>query len=94
MHRNNFTLFAFNFFNNNKIFTQLGNYLQDKSFFMTGATGLFGRWITEYFNWLIENKIASPKVTILTRNEKFLTYPFINKKPPRIWGFYNLLLIK
>ena len=46
---------------------------------MTGGSGLFGKWIIEYFNWLIINKIARPKITILTRNKNFKTYPFVEK---------------
>lgn len=69
---------TYDFFEKNKEFSDLAAQISDNSFFITGGSGVFGTWILHYFKWLITKKIASPRVTLLTRNNKIAyKYDFV-----------------
>jgi len=58
----------------------LWNALRNKSIFITGGTGFFGKWLLESFLY-INNKLSlNASITVLSRNpEAFLNqYPFYN----------------
>jgi UDP-glucuronate decarboxylase len=70
--------FTDDYFEKNIEFTNLASQISDKSFFLTGGSGVFGSWVLHYFNWLIKKKLASPKITILVRNKvNIYKYDFI-----------------
>ena len=54
-------------------FKLLANRVQDNSFFITGATGLFGSWILAFLHWTIKLKLAEPQVSILSRSKTSLS---------------------
>lgn len=58
---------AHSHFENDVAFSALAQSIGDKSFFITGGSGLFGRWILSFFRWSIKKQLASPEVTILSR---------------------------
>ena len=51
---------------------------REKSIFLTGGTGFFGKWLLESFIYANEKLVLNAKITTLTRNpEAFLMeYPF------------------
>jgi nucleoside-diphosphate-sugar epimerase len=52
--------------------------IRDKSIFLTGGTGFFGKWLLESFIYINEVLRLNASITVLTRNpDKFLQdYPF------------------
>lgn len=52
--------------------------VRNKSIFLTGGTGFFGKWLLESFIYVNEQLQLAATITVLTRNpEKFLTdFPF------------------
>ena len=74
-----FQEFSHSFFSKNSIFIELGKQVSDNSFFITGGSGLFGKWILSYFDWLIKKRIAEPRVTVLNRRvETSIHKPYID----------------
>ena len=63
------TRYAFNFFDRHIAFKHLAQEMGNSSFFITGGSGLFGRWILSFFNWSERRKYSEPKLTILSRQE-------------------------
>ena len=61
------TRYAFNFFDRHIAFKHLAQEMGNSSFFITGGSGLFGRWILSFFNWSERRKYSEPKLTILSR---------------------------
>ena len=64
-----FTSYAEEYFAKYPIFKHVADRVGDNSFFITGATGLFGSWILAFLNWTIKRKFAEPKIAILSRNK-------------------------
>jgi nucleoside-diphosphate-sugar epimerase len=62
-----FDQFTHSYFENEVGFSTLARSIGDQSFFITGGSGLFGRWILSFFRWSIKKELASPQVTILSR---------------------------
>ena len=63
------TSYAFNFFDRHIAFKHLAQEMGNSSFFITGGSGLFGRWILSFFNWSERRKYSEPKLTILSRQD-------------------------
>ena len=61
--------YAEQYFGEHQIFRVLADKIQDNSFFITGATGLFGSWMMAFLHWTVKRKFAEPKVAILTRSK-------------------------
>jgi len=59
----------------------LQKFFKNKSVFITGGTGFFGKWLLESFIYLNDKFDLNASVTVLTRNaDKFLTdFPFYKK---------------
>ena len=57
--------------------------LRNKSIFLTGGTGFFGKWFAESFLYINANSELKASLTLLTRNkEKFISdYPHIGLDP-------------
>jgi dTDP-glucose 4,6-dehydratase len=53
------------------------NDLRDRSLFVTGITGFFGRWLLLLFKWLNTTQAAGIKIIALSRNPN----DFLNKNP-------------
>ena len=53
------------------------NKLDGKTVVITGGTGFIGKWILEYFLYLVRNKFTNVKVIILSRDPDF----FLNQYP-------------
>ena len=64
-----FTSYAEEYFARYPIFKHVADRVGNNSFFITGATGLFGSWILAFLHWTIKRKFAEPKVAILARNK-------------------------
>ena len=77
------TCYADNFFDEAPIFSGLASELGDSSFFITGATGLFGSWIINFLHWATKRGFAEPRVMTLVRREA----PFL----PNICAFLACL---
>ena len=69
-----FTSHAEEYFARYPLFKQVADRVWTNSFFITGATGLFGSWILAFLNWTIKRKFAEPKIAILSRN-KTIVFP-------------------
>lgn len=56
------------------------SFLKNRSLFLTGGTGFFGKWLLEVFNFLNENHNLQLKITVLSRNpEKFKSeFPWLS----------------
>ncbi len=69
-----FTSHAEEYFARYPLFKHVADRVGNNSFFITGATGLFGSWILAFLNWTIKRKFAEPKIAILSRN-KTIVFP-------------------
>ena len=69
-----FTSHAEEYFARYPLFKHVADRVGNNSFFITGATGLFGSWILAFLNWTIKRKLAEPKIAILSRN-KTIVFP-------------------
>ena len=61
--------FAFCFFEGSSEFENLARKLGEKSFFITGGSGLFGSWILAFFKWARVKHLDEPSVTLLARKK-------------------------
>lgn len=65
------------FFDSLPVFKNIAADIGESSFFLTGASGLFGAWILNFLRWSCSRKYACPSVTVLSRNElEFSGLPF------------------
>ncbi len=62
--------------------TDIWNVVRNKSIFITGGTGFFGKWLLESFLYINKKLGLNANITVLTRNpEAFLSqYPFYNEE--------------
>lgn len=67
--------YAHDFFDQHKEFVALAKKVGDRSFLITGGTGLFGCWVLSFFEWAQQRKLADPKIFILVRRQ----FPLSNK---------------
>ena len=61
--------YAHDFFDQHEEFVALANKVGDRSFFITGGTGLFGCWVLSFFEWAERRKLADPIIFILVRGQ-------------------------
>lgn len=73
-----FQKIAFSYFEKHIEFRELGKLVGANKFFVTGATGVFGGWFLEYFNWVHTRKLGTPIVTILSRHPNSYYFKFMN----------------
>lgn len=59
---------TFQFFDEKKEFKILADKVGGNSFFITGASGVFGQWIISFFEWTISRGIACPSIRLLLRD--------------------------
>ena len=57
-----FTSYAEEYFARYPIFKHVADRVGNNSFFITGATGLFGSWILAFLHWTIKRKFAEPRL--------------------------------
>lgn len=78
--------FSIDYFKRNEHLNCLVNEINNKSFFITGANGLFGTWIISYLIFLKDNKLANPKISILLRSKYSMKNPILNKVDEIFYG--------
>jgi dTDP-glucose 4,6-dehydratase len=66
---------------------ELWSEVRDKTIFITGGTGFFGKWLLESFSFINHELRLNSKMIVLSRNpEGFLSeYPYYHQ--PRAFGF-------
>lgn len=74
-----FTEFAYRYFDEHSHFIELGKRVGDRSIFLTGGTGLFGQWTIAFLKWMRYRHLASPKLTVLTRQGFIDESPYIKQ---------------
>ena len=69
---------AFAYFDKHDEFRELAKQVGINNFFITGATGVFGGWFIEYFNWVHARSLGEPMVTILSRRPHSFHFKFLH----------------
>ena len=64
-----FERYAWSFFDRHDGLIEFSETIGDKHYFITGATGLFGRWLLSFMDWCHARKFAEPRVTALVRRD-------------------------
>jgi len=62
-----FHKYTWAFFDKNKSSRDLAVDIQEKHYFITGATGLFGSWLLSFMDWCHARNYSAPQVTVLVR---------------------------
>jgi len=73
-----FQKIAFSYFDKHGEFHELAKLVGTDKFFITGATGVFGGWFLEYFNWMHTRQLGEPVVTILSRHPHSYHFNFMH----------------
>ena len=58
---------SFSFFDEHENFHALATKVGTNSFFITGASGVFGQWITCFLDWVVARDLGSPTTAMLLR---------------------------
>ena len=66
--------YAENFFDEHQAFIGIANKVGNNSFFITGATGLFGNWVLAFLLWTAKRNLAEPRISVLSRNLPILSF--------------------
>ena len=60
--------YAEKFFDEHQASIELAKKVGNSSFFVTGATGLFGDWVLAFLLWTVKRKLAEPRIAVLSRH--------------------------
>ena len=69
--------------------------VRNKSIFLTGGTGFFGKWLTETFLYINKALKLDAKLTILSRDPaRFINqFPFYLSEPSIVFIIFSLCII-
>ena len=73
-----FQKIAFSYFDKHGEFHELAKLVGTDRFFITGATGVFGQWFLEFFNWMHTRRLGEPMATVLSRRPHTYHFQFVN----------------
>ena len=64
-------------FDRHEVFRGIAEQIGDKRIFLTGGTGLFGQWFIALVEWMHREKLAAPRLTVLSRSDALPLLPFV-----------------
>lgn len=85
----NLKSFAYSFFDQHSAFKKVANDCGEKTYFLTGATGLFGSWLLQFFDWCHDRKLAEPKIVALVRRDILYKTSYISIIRGTVENFEN-----